>query len=56
MLETWSVTPSEEHRLRVSENRMLRRTVRPKKEEVAVETGEDCIMRTFILVRFIKYY
>jgi hypothetical protein len=35
----------EEHRLRVSENRVLRRIFGPKKEEVA---GEDYIMRSFI--------
>jgi hypothetical protein len=33
--ETWSLTLREEHRLRVSENRMLRRIFGPKREEVA---------------------
>jgi hypothetical protein len=33
--EAWSFTPREEHRLRVSENRMLRRISEPKREEVA---------------------
>jgi hypothetical protein len=32
--ETWSVTLSEEHRLRVFENRVLRRIFGPKKDEV----------------------
>jgi hypothetical protein len=32
--ETWSLTLREEHRLRVSENRMLRRTFGCRKEEV----------------------
>jgi hypothetical protein len=32
--ETWSLTPSEENRLRVSENRVLRRIFGPKREEV----------------------
>jgi hypothetical protein len=32
--ETWSVTLGEEHRLRVSENRMLRRIFGPKSEEL----------------------
>jgi hypothetical protein len=35
--ETWSVTLREEHRLRVFENRVLRRIFAPKKDEV---TGE----------------
>jgi hypothetical protein len=32
--EIWSVTLREEHRLRVSENRVLRRIFGPKREEV----------------------
>jgi hypothetical protein len=35
--ETWSLTLREDHRLRVFENRVLRRIFRPKKDEV---TGE----------------
>jgi hypothetical protein len=35
--ETWSLTLGEEHRLRVSENRVLRRIFGPKRDEV---TGE----------------
>jgi hypothetical protein len=35
--ETWSLTPREEHRLRVFENRVLRRIFIPKRDEV---TGE----------------
>jgi hypothetical protein len=35
--ETWSLTLREEHRLRVFENRMLRRIIGPKRDEV---TGE----------------
>jgi hypothetical protein len=31
--ETWSLTTGEEHRLRVFENRVLRRIFGPKKEE-----------------------
>jgi hypothetical protein len=46
--ETWCPTLREEHRLKVSENRMLRRIFGPKREEVA-EAGEDCIMRIFII-------
>jgi hypothetical protein len=33
--ETWSLTKREEDRLRVSENRVLRRIFGPKREEVA---------------------
>ena len=35
--ETWSLTLREEHRLRVCENRVLRRVFGPKRDEV---TGE----------------
>jgi hypothetical protein len=45
--ETWSVTLREEHRLRIYENRELRRifgTTRRKWKQLE----EDCIMRRFI--------
>jgi hypothetical protein len=32
--ETWSLISREEHRVRVFENRVLRRIFRPKKDEV----------------------
>ena len=35
--ETWSLTPREESRLRVCENRVLRRVFGPKRDEVAGE-------------------
>jgi hypothetical protein len=35
--ETWSLTLREEHRLRVFENRVLRRIFRPKRDEVTKE-------------------
>jgi hypothetical protein len=35
--ETWSLMLREEHRLRVSENRVLRKIFRPKRYEVMVE-------------------
>jgi hypothetical protein len=35
--ETWSLTLTEERRLRVFENRVLRRVFGPKKDEVAGE-------------------
>jgi hypothetical protein len=42
--ETSFLTLREEHRLRVFENRVLRRIFGPKRDE----TGENCIMRSFI--------
>jgi hypothetical protein len=44
--ETWSLTLKEEHRLRVFENRVLRRIFGPKRDEV---TGENCITRNFVI-------
>jgi hypothetical protein len=44
--KTWSLTLSEERRLRVFENRVLRRIFVPKKQWW--EDGEDCIVRSFI--------
>jgi hypothetical protein len=41
------MTLREEHRLRVFENKVLRRTYGPKREK-RWEAGEDCIMRSFI--------
>jgi hypothetical protein len=38
--ETWSVTLREEHRLRVFENRVLRRIFGPKRDEVTGERGK----------------
>jgi hypothetical protein len=35
--ETWSLTIREEHRLRVFENKVLRRIFGPKRDEVAGE-------------------
>jgi hypothetical protein len=35
--DTWSLTLREEHRLRVFENRVLRRIFGPKRDEVTVE-------------------
>jgi hypothetical protein len=43
--ETWSLTLKEEHRLRVSENTVLRRIFRPKREKYG--SGENCIMMNF---------
>jgi hypothetical protein len=46
--ETWSLTLREEHRLRVFENRVLRRIFGPKRDEVT-GNGENCIMRSFVI-------
>jgi hypothetical protein len=40
--ETWSLTLKEENRLRVYENRVLRRIFGPKRQEDG--RGENCIM------------
>jgi hypothetical protein len=42
---TWSLTLKEERRLRVSENRVLRRIIGPKRDEVG-GNGENYIMRS----------
>jgi len=39
---------TEEHRLGVFKNRMLRKIFGPKREEIA-GTGENCIMRSFMI-------
>jgi hypothetical protein len=44
--ETWSLTLREEHRLRLLENRMLRRIVVPKRDEV---TGERRKLHSFVI-------
>jgi hypothetical protein len=44
--ETCSLTLGEEHRLIVSENRVLRKIFRPKRKWQ--EAGGDCIMKSFI--------
>jgi hypothetical protein len=38
--ETWSLTPGEEHRLRVFENRVLRSIFGPKGDEIIRRWGE----------------
>jgi hypothetical protein len=49
--ETWSLTLREEHRLRVFENRMLRRIFGPKRDEVTggwrrLHKEESCMVYT----------
>jgi len=46
--ETWSLLLREEHRLRVFENRVLRRIFGSKRDEITVAAGE-CIMRSFMV-------
>jgi hypothetical protein len=46
--ETLSLTLKKEHRLRVFENRVLRRIFGPRRDEV-MEAGENCIMRSSII-------
>ena len=43
--ESWSLTLREEHRLRVFENKVLRRVFGPKRDEVT-GNGENYIMRS----------
>jgi hypothetical protein len=51
--ETWSLTFREEHRLRVSENRVLRKIFGPKREKDEYR-GENCIMMNFIACIFLR--
>jgi len=46
--ETWSFTLAEECRLRVFENRVLRKMFGPRRDEVTGTFGE-CIMRSFMI-------
>jgi hypothetical protein len=46
--ETWSLRIREERRLRVFENRVLRRTFGPKREEVT-GSGGNYIMRSLTI-------
>ena len=46
--ETWSLTLREESRLRVFENRVLRRVLGPKRDEVTAN-GENYIMRSLVI-------
>jgi hypothetical protein len=44
----WSVKLREEHKLRVFENRVLRRIFGPKRNIKRQEGSENCITRSFI--------
>jgi hypothetical protein len=45
-INVWSLTLKEEHRMRVFENRELRNTFQPKRDEVT-GSGENYITRSF---------
>jgi len=46
--ETWSLTLREVHKLKVFENRVLKRIFGPKRDEVS-ESGENYIMRSLMI-------
>ena len=46
--ETWSLTLREKRRLRVFENRVLRRVFGPKRDEVT-EKGKNYIMKSLVI-------
>jgi len=52
--ETWSLTMRDEHRLRVSENRVLRKVLGPERYEVT--SGEDYIRKSFMICTPYQYY
>ena len=47
--ETWSLTLREERRLRVFENRVLRRVFGPTRDEVTGEWSKNYIMRSLVI-------
>jgi len=47
--ETWSLTLREERRLRVFENRVLRRIFGPKRDEVTGEWKKQLLMRSLMV-------
>jgi hypothetical protein len=53
--ETWSVTLKWEHRLRVFENRVLKRIYGLKRDEVTGE-GKNCITRSFMICTLRQVY
>jgi hypothetical protein len=46
--ETWPLTLREEHRLRVFENRVLRRIFEPRRDEVRVG-WKNCVTKSFVM-------
>jgi hypothetical protein len=51
--ETWCTTLKDEYRLRMFENRVLRKISVPKRDEV-MEDGENCITRSFMICTHCK--
>jgi hypothetical protein len=51
--ETWSLTLREEHRLRVFENRVLRKIFGPKGRKM--DHGENCIIMSFMTCILAEY-
>jgi hypothetical protein len=49
--ETWSLILREKHRLRMFENRVLRRIFELNRDEVT-GGGKNCIMRSFVICTF----
>jgi len=47
--ETWSLTLREEHRMRVFDNRVLRRIIGPKRDEAARERGKNYMVRSLTI-------
>ena len=47
--ETWSLTLRDERRLRVFENRVLRRVFGPKRDEVTQGNIENYIMKSLVI-------
>lgn len=46
--DTWHLTVREEHRLRMSEGRVMKRILEPVRKEV-MGSWKSCIMRSFII-------
>jgi hypothetical protein len=53
--ETWSITLREERRLRVLENRVLRRIFGPKMDDAKV-SGDNYTMRKLIILFLTQFY
>jgi hypothetical protein len=51
--ETWSLTLREKHKLRVFENRVLRRIIRPKRTEV-MGSWRNCITRSWMICTLLQ--
>jgi hypothetical protein len=50
------LSPKRKHRLRVSENKELRKIFGPKSEKVSQEDEDSYIMKSFILSGFTEYF